>query len=364
MKRKEIPTEEMVVGKGDYCCYVYGLRFRKPNHPYDGMIRYVGKALDPWSRFSKHMSPTHSSGRVKRSVEKNGRECFSLEIMVKAYAHTKTDAEKTALKWEVEIISHLNTAKGKHGLNITIGGEGLSLVGEARARKRRINQRVMREIKQRPEVIEKYRELGRERFRDPEYKARMMAIINSPENIAKSKAALELRYQDEEFRTAQANRLRQITSDPEFQRRNGERTAKRNRDPAFIERNRVKQKIAHNTDEMRQRKSDIAKALHADPEFSARYQEGLKRRYADPANVASHAEHTRKRLENPAFSRSAKMGIHLHWAKKHFDNGKIEAAVDQVNKLRLLLAECTGDPQELRVMRLAEEFLNSWVDPR
>lgn len=193
-----------VFGRGEFKAFVYGIEFRKEGHAHSGMIRYVGKALDPERRFRRHMNPKDNYGYVQRSVSKHGPECFSLTYLAEARGDSKIEAEKLALQHEVRLIAYHNTALGKHGLNLTRGGEGTSLVGEAAERKRTASGKMLNEIKKRPEVQEKLRQIAVEKAE----RSRQTGVplpMHTPAAHHSRAATMRRKYrEDPEFR---ANRL-------------------------------------------------------------------------------------------------------------------------------------------------------------
>lgn len=349
-----LPLEGMTVGSGEHLCYVYGLYFEQAGHKYTGRVRYVGKALDPLRRFRAHMNSSQNYGRVRRSVTKNGSDCYSLVVLAKAKGKNQQEAEKLALKWECHFISHLQTATGRHGLNLTTGGEGLSFVGEAKRRHRIASQRTLREIIQRPEVRKKISDNAKKRLSDPYFRE----ILWGEASSKKKGDALRNKYRtDPAYREVRLQTLAIARVSPKAVEWAKKHIKFLNTDPD-VRRRRADSVKRYNTDEVRSAKSATATALHQDPEFAQKYSDGLRRRYADPANVESHARKTRERHDNPAFVRSAKIGIHLHWAKKHLADGKSEAAARQIVSLRALLDQCGDDPNEIRVKLLAQSFLD------
>lgn len=373
--KKEIPEEQIVVGSGDQVCYVYGLRFRQDNHPHSGRIRYVGKAVDPWRRFSRHMNPNESRGRVQRSILKNGPDSFSLVILAKAFGSTRGEAEKLAFEWERYFISHFRTMGSEHGLNLTTGGEGATLSEAARRKHSKSRARNLNEVKQRPEVREKLTQKIRQRNQDPDYIARVRATNATPETKERRSRGNRKRYEndpnarlkagevfrrlwkDPEFRARSEERKRKILDDPEFKRKLSDRAKAQNKDPEWRKKVSAGLRRYNANEEVRTRKSNIARAQHADPEFAQKYHEGLRKRYSDPVKVAEHAEHSREMWKNPAMKRAVTLGVHLRWAKTHLASGKIEAANKQISSLRALLAECGDDPAERRQRDAAQAFL-------
>lgn len=338
--------------------YVYGIRFSCPGHSHDGLIRYVGKAFHPTRRFRRHMNPREAHGRLGRSVAKHGQTAFSVEILEIVEAETREEADRLATAAEIKHIALQNTLLGLHGLNLTIGGDGVRLAGEALELQRGRARDNLRRILKRPEVRQKLTDGTRERYKDPEYLARHRAWVKNRKKAhgyeERHASAMERLHGDPAHKRKISENLRRLRQDPDFNRKLGEQIAISNRDPQLRAKRAISIK-AYNTEEVRGRKSALAAALHQDPTFAAKYAEGLKRKHADPEYAAKHAQQTRDRHRSGSLTIDAKIGIHLHWAQKHEAAGKSAAAHRQIESLRTLLAEAA---HESRIKLLAQRYLD------
>lgn len=339
--------------------YVYGLRFHKPGHPHDGLIRYVGKALNPARRFARHKSPSEGHGAVARAMRKHGTAAFTQEILQCLAASTLAEADALALEAERRWIARLNTAHGRYGLNLTEGGEGARLFGPALERQRAGAREHMRELHKRPDVLAQYSKIARERFDVPGYLERWRAMVArrnaDSAYVSRHRAAMQLLHSDPAHRAKISATLRATRQQPEFIEKWLPAVRAANADPVNIEKRAATQR-RNATPEVRARKSAVATELHQDPEFSAKYRQGLSRKHADPVYAAQHAEQTRQRHADPVFGLQARAGIALHWAQKHQADGAHAAARAQIDKLVLLMGQL---PDSSRVKISARQYLDA-----
>lgn len=354
----------IILGAGAAKAYVYGLRFTQEGHPASGLLRYVGKSVNPRHRFRRHMNPRDNYGAVQRAVLKHGAECFGLEILAECRGQTIAGAERLSLDVEVAMIARHGTSSQPYGLNLTVGGEGTSLVGEARQRASAKSREVLAAVKQRPEVRAKYKELARKRSQRPGG----LTALHSKESQRRRAETLRRRHaEDPEFHQKMVEHMRSVSQ------LDVTREAKKNRIQPPETASRKAKRESHywkfRTNEARSRASSVAAAQHQDPAFSEKYRAGLARRYADPVLRAEHAEKSRERhRKDPAFGRAAKIGIALHWADRHLRDGKLDAASKQFQTLAFVLREAWADPVTPQVReaygRLEAIGITSLFDPR
>jgi hypothetical protein len=320
--------------------YVYGIRFTKEGHEHSGRIRYVGKSVCPERRFENHMKPHSACRRIARSVAKHGAAAFSLEILETVSAETLEEADRLALAAEIRHIEFQNTALGPHGLNMTLGGEGARLTAAGKKKLSEVQKRRFAD----PTVLKEHREMVRRRNLDPVYLAKARA------------ASAEVQARPEHKAKISAN-LKQLHQNPEFVARKIEGVRKSNKRPEV----RAKQNEGQrrfNTPQVRLKKAELARNQHQDPVFAEKYSAGLRKKHSDPAYARRHAGQTKDRHKDPAFGRSARMGIHLHWAKQHDASGNAAAADRQRQSMIFLLAQAGRSPVEQRIVALAKEYLS------
>lgn len=333
-----------------FTSYVYGVRFFKPGHPESGKIRYIGKTVNPERRFRRHRA-AEGNGKLQRSVRRHGEECFTFEILLIVETDSQHLSEKLSYDEEIRLIRLMGTAEAR-GLNMTLGGDGFLLTDETRSRHAEISRTVLAEVKSRPDVRAKYSQIATERH------AKNPDNLHSEKSIEKRAKTLRDKYRsDPAFYEKRKAILDAARSSPKFIPATRERLIKMNKDPEVRARMAASLKV-FNTDDVRREKAERAKAQHQDHYFRQKYDEGLRRKHSDPEYAAKHAAHTKSRHANPAFGRIAKMGIHLHWAKKHLDDGKVDAAHKQINSLRLLLSQCGTGADEARMVSATNQFLS------
>lgn len=337
-------------GAGTTCvAFVYGLRFSLSGHPHDGLIRYVGKTINPDRRMRQHMAGKDAGGRLARSVRKHGSGAFSMEVLATYRCATIEDAEACAFQGETEFIAIYDTADGDHGLNQTLGGDGARLVGEARERQRLAAQAKLREILSRPEVQQKHAERTRLRFADEAFRKSWQAYCNErsadPNYREKLKEAVR-RRKSERISWALFRRVCSLARSEADRQRSREQLIRINTDPD-VRRKQIEGLRQYYRDEVhRKRKAETSRKLHKDPAFSRKYRAGIERRYSDPAKRAEHAATTSARHRaDPCFTLSAKLGIALRWAEKHRRSGNAAGLEKQLVQLRFLLisVDAIGD---------------------
>jgi hypothetical protein len=347
--------------KEEFNAYVYGVRFHKQGHAANGMIRYVGKSINPSRRFARHMKGK-DKGILARAVLKHGDACFELIILAEFVAGSSEEAEKRALAKEVELIAVHRTVGTKHGLNLTLGGEGVRLVGEAMERHRALASVRMREIQSRPEVRKQYSELAKRRLQDPEYQKRWKKHIDNrrtdPRLIEIYRASGKRLWANPVTREKILRAFERSRQDPRFIEANRRRLAERNKDPAIRAKMAATQSRLKSDPRVRAKIASIARNLHADPSFAAKYSEGLRRKHSDPEYAKKHAGHTKGRHQaNPRFGLSAKIGIALHWAQTHETNGNARGAEKQRLTLASLLDQWGPSAAGYEIIDRAKHYL-------
>lgn len=348
-----------LTSKTVFHAYVYGLRFTKDGHPFTGLIRYVGKSLTPQHRFVEHMNEKYAHGRVARSVRKNGSAAFSLEILETISAPTRFEADASAYATERQYIAKLNTAHGEHGLNLTEGGEGFNLVGEALEKHRIQSSKIMREVQGRPEVRAKCALLRTQRLADPKNKAAILDKITRARNSPQWKIAMKKRHSDPVQQQKLSEAFKKLNSDPVFKQARAERNRKRNQDPEYrakVSAGLVRRYMLH--PEFREQKAAVARTQHQDPEFEKKYREGLRRKHSDPVYAAQHSSFSKIRHKNPALTLSAKIGIALHWAEKHRTIGNTEKMFYQIQTLSVLLEQALEYPEDSNLTKVRVDGLD------
>lgn len=207
---------------------VYGLRFECDQHPHSGKIRYVGKSVNPVRRFQVHMNPKINRGAVHHAVVKYGAGAFSLEILATFSGDDRLAVDRLALDEEVRLIAELGTDSRPLGLNLTRGGEGSAVVGEALERKRRI----LEEVRATPQCIEANVRRIRQYNRDPGMRQKQsdgLRAYNTPDvRQAKSAAAARL-HRDPSFEARYRAGLDARYSDPKLRAAHAEKTRERHR---------------------------------------------------------------------------------------------------------------------------------------
>ncbi|MFM0432350.1 GIY-YIG nuclease family protein [Paraburkholderia aspalathi] len=352
-----------ISGAGEHAAFVYGIRFTKDGHPHTGLIRYVGKSTNPARRFGRHLRE-NSQSRIHRAVIKHGAGCFSLELLEQCNGETRLAADAAALAREIHWIDALRTARDRHGLNSTKGGEGTVLTDEVRELHAPRRRKMLNEIKSRPEILEKMRSLAKSRAQEPTYGAHRAAILKrvweSPQYRANHSEAARKWHSDPENQKKHAERVRRQSQRPEIREMLVANLRAVNSNPAVRAKIRATQKrmFAENP-ALVEAKAETARALHQDPTYRAKRDAGIKAKLEDPVYMAERIALTKGRhSESPAFVRSAKIGIHLHWHKSHAANGKLEAAAKQLSSLRSHLAEALKAGEASKIIVQATAYLS------
>ena len=225
---------------------IYGIRFHKTGHRYDGRIRYVGLTMKPISeRLAEHVKDARLGGTraLMASIRKHGKAAFSVE----ALAACATRAEANALEQAMISSRCVLISDKRGGLNITTGGEGVDYTN-AVVRARHLAS------------------LG-DAWRDAQ---RARNINDDPLFVAAQRASLVTRWGKPSERKKQSEVMREARNRPEVAAGHSARTIARNKTPEA----RAMTAARNKTPEMRESSSRRAKAMNdkmrADPTIRIR----------------------------------------------------------------------------------------------
>lgn len=342
------------MGTEQSVCYVYGLRFAMPGHRFDGMIRYVGKSLNPKRRWRQHQTGQFlHRGKLAQHLRKYGCGNFTLEILETCTADTKGDAERAAFRVEVELIALYDTCTGAHGLNTTLGGDGVVLEGENLERQREAGLRKIREVHARIFADENFLKAQAarldERRRDPIFHGKMVAGLRKRHadpgyRIRRLAAVAAARFSDDAVRRFNEG-IKRRDSSPEQQARmkaagsrlsnyrekatDGLRRRFKN-DPEFAQAHvdRLKamcatekhqahlaiqvQRLANDDAVKTKRSATITKLFATDPDMKERHQSGIDRREQNPVFKKRRALGAARRWLKYAQEKCDAVGIEKH----------------------------------------------------
>jgi GIY-YIG catalytic domain len=133
---------------------IYGIKFQKPGHRFDGRIRYIGQTMRTLEhRWSQHCRSAAKGTRtaLAQAIRKHGRDSFTPEILERVA--TLDEANRV----EIDLIAR-NLVKIDHGaggLNILAGGGAIDA-------------------------------------RDPVIRAKIRAVVNTPEFKQKNAKAWQM----------------------------------------------------------------------------------------------------------------------------------------------------------------------------
>lgn len=259
--------------------YVYGLRFRKEGHEFDGLIRYVGSTRNPKRRLYSHWSPGSDCRAMREAFAEHGRDAWRMEVLAEFHEETLGEALELARACEAQLVVEFETASGAHGLNMTTDGQSGSIFGEyAEAANARKAEGIRRS------------------FENPEkraaYAERMRKTAANPDVRAKAAASIRKRFEDPDFKAAYTKRINDVISTPEWKARHAEVIA------------------------------EIAK----DETVKAKRRATLLELCQDPEHRKKHLEGIRKRDANPVSRLRRSIGVTRRWAKHADAHGLPQAA--------------------------------------
>ncbi len=132
----------------------------------------------------------------------------------------------------------------------------------------------------------RHREALKALWRDPAYRARMIAAnrkrVREPEVKARHSAVMKAMWQDPQRRAGLLDRSKAARQDPTARTRHSEATKAALQDPQQRARNSAARKMEWQNAATRARRQEAIKAAWQDPERRARQSETIKRAWQDP----------------------------------------------------------------------------------
>lgn len=228
---------------------IYGLSCKC--HPGDG-IRYVGQtSRGAATRLNGHLSEARGprARPVLHWIRKHGGEQIVSEVL--EVCSNPADLSAREIFW----IAKLDTFRGKSGLNLTTGGEGVS--GCIRSE----------------ETREKLRAGTAATWLDPEIRERRMRTLTesltNPRTIVRRREIMAARWGDRAYREAQSEMGLKTWADPDIRRKRIEGGAVARLQPGRSERLSASQKAAW-TDARKEQHAEVSRQRWSDPAFRER----------------------------------------------------------------------------------------------